>query len=255
MTLDKSTSATKAARERFQSQERARFGGYTGRVKADKRAPGAHEVALRVGLDEIPPNGLNIIEKIPKPWLEYQLAQRQESAHLPGWRVSQDAHIELKLVRETNLVRMDGNLKVLLERDCDRCLNDIQLGIDQRWQLHFLPAPSGPELELNLGMGDMGEAHAHLPVSDDLEDTGPDVFFYRGDLLDLEAALCEEIFLSLPAYLRCGDPLVIQDATNCQSPGDKEAWTPKNQEKWVDPRWAGLANLREQLGSGSEEEN
>ena len=254
MTLDKSTSATKAARERFESQERARFGGYTGRVKADKRAPGEYEVALRVGLDEIPPNGLNIIEKLPQSWLEHQLTLRQENDDLPGWRVSQDAHIQLKLVRETNLVRMDGHLRVLLGRDCDRCLSDIELEIAQRWQLHFLPAPLAPELDLNLGLGDMGEAHAHLPVSDDLEDTGPDVFFYQGDLLDLEAALCEEIFLNLPAYLRCGDPLVIQDASNCQSPGEKQAWTPKNQEKWVDPRWAGLANLRDQLGPGPEEE-
>ncbi len=254
MTVDKSTSATKAARERFESRERARFGGYTGRVREDKRSPGGHEVLLRVGLDEIPPNGLNIIEKIPQSWLEHQLGQRQENDDLPGWRLTQDANIELKLVRETNLVRMDGHLKAQLGRDCDRCLSGIEMGIDQRWQLHFLPAPLAPELDVNLGLGDMGEAHAHLPLSDDLEDSGPDVFFYDGDVLDLESALCEEIFLSLPSYLRCGDPLVVEDASECQSMSDKEAWTPKNQEKWVDPRWAGLANLRDQLEPGPEEE-
>lgn len=241
MTVDKSSKATKEARERFEAQERARFGGFTGRVKADKRFPGQHEVSLRVGLHEIPPNGLKVKEKLPQPWLDHLLREGQPNAESPVWGAVQDAEIDLKLIRESNLVRMDGQLQVVLGRSCDRCLKEINLGLEQRWQLHFLPQPLAPETDLNLGLGDMGEAHAHLPVSDDLE-SGPDAFYYEGEVLDLERALCEEIFLNLPAYLRCGDPKTLQAAESCQSAGENGSWTPKNQENWVDPRWAGLAN-------------
>ena len=252
MTGEKPTNALKKARETFESKERARFGGYTGRVHHDKRAPGSHVVDLHIGLDEIGPNNLKIKEKLPKTWLNHVLKAFQENPETPNWEMAEDGLLDITLHRETNLVQMDGQLEVAMTRACDRCLLPIVLDLSQRWQLHFLPAPLNPEIDLNLGLGDVGEAHAHLPLSEDVE-SGPDTFFYEGGLIDLQSALCEEIFLNLPAYLRCDHGKVRQVPNGCQKTNEEGSWTPKDQESWSDPRWADLAQLRGKLAPGPDE--
>jgi uncharacterized metal-binding protein YceD (DUF177 family) len=101
-------------------------------------------------------------------------------------------------------------------------------------------------MEFNFGLGDMGEAHAHLPVSDEV-DSGPDACFYENDRLDLLKAMLEEVFLVLPAYVHCGDLHVAANEQGCDPQADQGVWKPKSQEKWVDPRWAGLLELKDKL--------
>ena len=57
----------------------------------------------------------------------------------------------------------------------------------------------------------------------------------------------EEVFLNLPSYVRCGDPQVATPSDGCSDHADQGTWSPKNQEKWVDPRWAGLLEMKDKL--------
>ena len=152
----------------------------------------------------------------------------------------------MKLQRDNQLVRLKGRFRLLLERACDRCLVNLDYHFEKPWELHLLPAPLNMETEYSLGLGDMGEAHAHLPVADDV-DSGPDAYFYEGERIDLLGAFLEEVFLNLPAYLRCDDPLVTPPEASCKGQGDQGIWSPKNQEKWVDPRWSGLLEMKDKL--------
>ena len=252
MVDDKPTTALRKARESHEAKERARFGGFSGRIRPDKRVLGQYAADLQIGLDEIGPDGLLIKEQLPAAWLDHVLQASQAENDLPQWLPIEEGLLDIKLIREQNLVRLAGQLYVVLSRACDRCLLDTEIVLEQPWAVHFLPAPLSPDMDFHLGAGEMGEAHAHLPLSEDVE-SGPDASFYDKDMIDLQAALCEEIFLNLPTYLRCDHPKAREKTEGCQNEAANGAWTPKNQENWVDPRWAGLEAFRTKLTPGPDE--
>ena len=246
MPSNKSTDALKKARQDFEAREEARYGGLTGRIQDDKRTESGYVADFIIGLDEIGPQGLQIKEVLPQSWLADILGKAQENKEIPVWLAEKDGNLAITLQRDKQLVRLKGNLGLFLGRCCDRCLNNLKFEFKKPWELHFLPAPLNLETEYNLGIGDMGEAHAHLPVSDDV-DHGPDAYYYDGERIDLLAALLEEVFLNLPSYVRCGDPQVVAPAASCSDHADQGTWSPKNQKKWVDPRWAGLLEMKDKL--------
>ena len=246
MSVNKTSEALKKARQDFEARERARFDGLSGRIKEDRREECGYAADFIVGLDEIRVDGFILKEKLPQAWLNHIFNENQKNKEIPCWHAQGDGNLDLKLQRDNHLVKLKGQLALNVGRSCDRCLVPLIFDLDRRWHLHFLPAPLNPGIEFNFGVGDMGEAHAHLPVSDDV-DSGPDACFYENDRLDLLAAMLEEIFLVLPAYIRCGDPHVVPNAQGCDSQADQGVWKPKSQEKWVDPRWAGLLEMKDKL--------
>ena len=246
MPTNRSTDALKKARQDFEAREEARYGGLTGRIKQDKRADSGYVADFNIGLDEIGPQGLQIKEALPQAWLIDILGKTQENKEIPTWTAEKDGYLEVILHRDKQLVRLKGQLELLMARPCDRCLQNLSYEFQKSWELHFLPAPLNLETEFNLGIGDMGEAHAHLPVSDDVE-SGPDAYYYEGERLDLLAALLEEVFLNLPSYIRCADPQVLTPEGGCSDRSDQGVWSPKSQPKWVDPRWAGLLEMKDKL--------
>jgi len=121
-------------------------------------------------------------------------------------------------------IRVKGHLRVVMETDCDRCLENARFPIDSVFDLFYRPADSvrarADEVEI-----DAGET---------------EIAFYEGGGLELEEILREHIVLSMPMQRVCREdcrgicPVCGQsrNAVNCAC-----------ELKTVDDRWLALKNL------------
>lgn len=130
-----------------------------------------------------------------------------------------DLDLRLEAVMEGVLVT--GSAQVELAGECARCLEPISDQLEARFQELFVY-----------------DDQAHEPEDD--EDS--DVSRLEGDLLDLEPVLRDAVVLALPFQ-----PLCSEDCPGlCAECGIRLADEPGHQhEAPIDPRWAGLAALRE----------
>lgn len=127
-----------------------------------------------------------------------------------------------ELLASTQEIRVRGRLRVRIETDCDRCLEQIGFSIDDQFELLYQPAAAGVggELEILAGEAEVG--------------------FYDGDGLELADVLREQILLSLPMQRTCREdckgicPFCGQDRNQADC-----ACRPA----LADDRWAGLRNL------------
>ncbi len=122
-------------------------------------------------------------------------------------------------------MRVKGNLQARLTLDCDRCLETVTLPIDNEFDLYFLPE----------------DAQAQHSGETELLERDLDVSTYQNDRIDLNELVLEQLELSLPTRVLCTADckgLCPQCGTNwnvesCTCPPP------------VDPRWQGLADLKE----------
>ncbi len=120
-------------------------------------------------------------------------------------------------------IRVRGRVNVLMQAECDRCLETADFPVDADFDLFYEPASAGPEgEEIEISGGEM------------------DTDFYEGDGLLLEDILREQVLLALPMQRTCREdcqgicPVCGQNrnlaACNCQVKG-------------FDDRWSALRNL------------
>ncbi len=83
-------------------------------------------------------------------------------------------------------IRIRGSLAVLMEAECDRCLEVASFPVEMGFDLFYVPAESGP-----------GSEEVALDAADS------EIDFYQGDGLELEDLLREQILLSLPMQRIC----------------------------------------------------
>ena len=121
-------------------------------------------------------------------------------------------------------VRIKGHLRVVMETDCDRCLEATRFPIDSDFDLFYRPEDTTPagqdEVEI-----DEGEA---------------EIAFYEGSGLELKDILREHVLLSMPMQRVCredcqGICLVCGQNRNLVKCGCEV--------KTVDDRWSALKKL------------
>jgi uncharacterized protein len=128
-----------------------------------------------------------------------------------------------ELSSSTMGIRVAGHLKVLMEAECDRCLEAVVFPLDTNFELSYMPdAPRFPDEEIKI------------------EERDTDIGFYTGDGLELADILREQILLSLPMQRVCREdcqgicPVCganrNQSACGCH-------------EEIQDDRWSKLRNL------------
>ena len=120
-------------------------------------------------------------------------------------------------------IRVRGHLSVLMQAECDRCLETADFPVEADFDLYYEPAsasPEGEEIEINL---------AEM-----------DIDFYEGDGLLLEDILREQVLLALPMQRICRE-----DCQGiCPTCGRNRNLAACNcQVKAFDDRWSGLRNL------------
>jgi len=88
-------------------------------------------------------------------------------------------------VESLDEIRVAGHLTVLMEADCDRCLEPAKCPIDTDFELFYRPVAEG-----------YGE---EIAISDDEAEMG----FYEGDGIELNDVLREYVLLALPMQRVC----------------------------------------------------
>jgi uncharacterized protein len=83
-------------------------------------------------------------------------------------------------------IRVRGHVQVILEGDCDRCLEPAALPVAGDFDCFYGPAPRG------------GTHEEHR-----LADGEVDIAFYEGDGVELQDVLREYVLLALPLHVLC----------------------------------------------------
>ena len=131
---------------------------------------------------------------------------------------------KVELVSDTlGEIRVKGRAQVLMEADCDRCLDAARLPIGSDFELYYRPVSEG-----------YGEETA-------IDQSEAEMGFYEGDGIELNDVLREYILLSLPMQRLCGEdckgicPHCGQNRNHqpCLCLGEA-----------VDDRWAALRQLK-----------
>jgi uncharacterized metal-binding protein YceD (DUF177 family) len=237
-----STPAVRAARDREQQRERLLRGGTTGRVVRDASKSSGVHVDLTIAVEELPDTGLDVIEHLPAAFVSEML----DEGRTPRWTGREDATLELHLSRESTLVRLEGSVSFRLSHPCVRCLNDVPFDVDLDLRLRLVERSATDVIEGDFAAGDLAEgATDSLGDAEGVEDI--DVASFQAGRISIPEVLREQLFLELPMHPACDHPLArptepcLLDATVALA---------KEQGRGVDPRWAGLAELRDSLPPG-----
>ena len=93
-----------------------------------------------------------------------------------------------ELISGTEEIHVRGHLKVLMEGECDRCLEATPIAVDRDFDLIYAPdeeSALGEEIEIREADADIG--------------------FYSGPGLELSDVLLEQVLLALPMQRVCSE--------------------------------------------------
>jgi len=157
-------------------------------------------------------------ETVPAPDL---LGEKDGVAVVPP---GSDVGLDLRLEAVVEGVLATGTARAAVAAECVRCLEPLDLEVEAEFQeLYFFPG----------------------------EDTGgdEDAVFLVNDLLDLEPVVHDAVVLALPSA-----PLCREDCLGlCPECGAALNEDPEHSHEIVDPRWAALADLKDQDQKASPE--
>jgi uncharacterized protein len=129
--------------------------------------------------------------------------------------------LRVRVTREGSRVDLSGSIDSTVEFDCDRCLKPVHMPVRQSFDLAYVP-PLTTGDEKALGESDL------------------DIGFYRGDVIDLDDVVREQVELTLPMSRRCGE----QCKGLCPECGARlNERTCECRAEEIDPRWATLKDF------------
>ena len=139
-------------------------------------------------------------------------------------------HAELELYTEGNHAFATGTFKGNLHVACSRCVNDVNLVLDEKLTVTFMPPGELPAEDDNTA----GEDGAEVQTED------LDLFPFDGDKIDLEPLFREQFVLAIPYA-----PLCREDCKGlCSQCGNDLNSGTCGCEKPIDPRLAALKGLK-----------
>ena len=125
-------------------------------------------------------------------------------------------------------IRVKGHLSVVMETECDRCLETARLPVDSDFELYYRPVAEGYGEEVT---------GADLAIDESEAEMG----FYEGEGIELTDALREFVILALPMQYICSEdckgicPECGQNRNQMECGCHAAA---------VDDRWAALKTLK-----------
>lgn len=155
-------------------------------------------------------------ETVPAP---ESIGDKDGVASVPA---GSDVDLDVRLEAVVEGVLATGSVSAAVAGECVRCLDPLDLDVEAEFQeLFFFPG----------------------------EDTGgdEDAVFLVNDLLDLEPIVHDAVVLALPSAPLCRDDcqgLCPQCGVNLND-------DPEHSHETADPRWAALADLKDQVASNS----
>lgn len=150
-----------------------------------------------------------------------QLSTLKASGHAD---LVEEHHGKHKVLQD---IRLNGALATRLEVGCARCLEPVQLEVTRSFELLYRPQGSDARAE-------------ELSVTDAEAEIG----YYRGDGIELDDVLREQILLSVPLKSLCREDCRGL-CPHCGQNLNHE--TCSCSEEVEDPRWEALKDIRKKL--------
>lgn len=139
-------------------------------------------------VEEVPPSGLVLEVPLTEDWLRKALGDTDFGAQPLAGVAALEVH------RQGRDVRIKGNLQLTLHAPCVRCLELLELPIDEGFSLRLVPAPAGPNAR--------GRSRAEREEELELDPEDLDTDHYEGDKIDLAPWLREQILVAAPVWPR-----------------------------------------------------
>lgn len=174
---------------------------------------------MRVEVNQIPPQGLQVAERLSSEWAVAQL-EGEASVGPDGVEV----HLSVQPVGKQFVLQ--GSLRAVLSYECHRCLDETSEPVHAAFTLMCGPPPaeaSDDQEEVEL-------------LEEDL-----DYLSFSGPELLIDDVIREQLLLALPMVRHCG-PDCRGLCPSCGCNRNRERCT--CEEPPVDPRWAALQALR-----------
>ena len=144
-------------------------------------------------------------------------------------RLIEGAEIRGRAKREDSQVRLHGMVAARTEVACDRCLRPVVVPVETEFDATYIPAALD-----TTGAGEAAELQA-----DEM-----DVDIYEGNEIDIDRLVREQVLLALPVRLLCSE----ECKGLCPTCGaDLNTETCACEQRETDPRWAALANLKQDV--------
>lgn len=173
---------------------------------------------LRIVVEDLPDEGTRLAGQV-----DIDLGDYDEADDL---RVDPGARYDLEISKLGSTVTIAGRLEARVQAVCSRCANPVEIPVDRHFEAVFVTS-------------DTGEADRAV----ELDESDLDLDYYQGGVIDGLRLLAEQIFLELPMKVLCAEDckgLCVQCGANLNE-------TQCDCEAQVDPRWAALKGLRENL--------
>ena len=173
---------------------------------------------MRIVVEDLPEKPLHLAGTV-----EVALAGGGET---DGPVVREPVAYDLKLLKQESSVRVEGRLDAVVEASCSRCARRFPIAVDRRFSEVFAAA---------------NEREGVLPRELDANDL--DLDYYQGGAIDGLQLLAEQIILALPMKILCTENC----RGLCPTCGADLNHADCDCEADVDPRWASLKGLQDQL--------
>lgn len=174
---------------------------------------------MRIEVEKLPERGE---ESFAHTYKAGELTLDEEGVSLSG-----AATVEGRASRKGEQVRLRGRVEAALDAPCDRCLRPVSLPVAADFEYDFVPAPEADATA--------GEASELLPEDMDFS-------VYEGDSVDVDEVVREQLLLALPTRLLCREDCKGL-CPDCGADLNEAACA--CEQKQIDPRWAGLAALKD----------
>lgn len=169
---------------------------------------------MRIELDKLEGNSANF-DHIYEP---EALTLDDESARLAG-----PAEVRGRVNRREYEVRLRGTVRARAEVDCDRCLKSVEVPIEAKFDLKYVPA-----------------ADYRATETVELQEEDLSVSVFDDQAIDIDELVREQVLLALPSRALCS----AECKGLCPVCGaDKNSLTCDCEAARTDPRWDALKNL------------
>ncbi len=145
-------------------------------------------------------------------------------------RLTEPPEVEGRVQTSGREVRLKGTITARAEVDCDRCLKAVPVSVETEFDVTYVPEADYRESEA----AELQEEDLSLSVFD-------------GETIDVDELVREQVLLALPPRMLCTE----ECKGLCPVCGaDKNREDCACEVREIDPRWAGLAGLRQEGKDG-----
>ena len=146
-------------------------------------------------------------------------------------RLTEAPQIDGRITRSGQEVRLQGTLTARAEVECDRCLKTVTVPIETDFDVTYIPTVD----------------YERAATAAELQEEDLSVSVFDGEAIDIDDLVREQVLLALPPRMLCGEeckglcPVCGADRNQSDC-----ACAPTE----IDPRWAGLAGLKQEQKNG-----